>query len=724
MNKFFLLLILFFFFIKNVLASESNNFCYNNSDYIKYNKLYNLDKIEIRFLNQKKWVKNIFSIIRDTGWIENDLKKSHRAKLTFKFKNGFKCKEIAKLRFSGDSTDHYKIIDDFKIITSLNVKLINSNINNITEFKLFLPITRFGDNEIFATNLLRELNFFSPKTKKIQIIFEGDKNEYEYLFQEKISKELIESYGFTEGPILEGDQRFYNTGIEKLNLARIINANWATRSWRNAYISISALSHLNKLYLKFYQSDSHPLNIPYKYLNNQISFFDKNNINNFYDEIVFALGGNHALNPHNRTFYFNFLENNFYPIYYDGNIKWPQNIEYKKISNKKVSKKLSEIDLDKLYNLNSKSGIKVTNKDYTKKNIEKTNQNLIHAELIKSTLNKNKIQNTSYEKYFSKYNDQKIKLIFFDSKPNNFIVCNYDSSNCENKKFSLKEIRRILSQRYNLNDNFRYIFVSDSFDEYYNGEIKEKNNKWVILKIDEIFFAKFIKDKISVNIDTKNRIINIYQKNSDGRIIFYSKNKISNWKIKFNSDQMINLKNQQSKKENLDGCITFYEMNFKNLTLEIKNGACEDSINFIRSNGLIDEINIFNSMSDGLDMDFSNIIINRAKVNKSGNDCVDMSFGKYKIKNLELSNCKDNGISLGEQSTLASNILNVSNSRNAIAVKDSSEANLNSLISKNNKFCFRIYNKKNEFLGGKLNLENLNCDSNYYIDSVSKYKLK
>ena len=66
----------------------------------------------------------------------------------------------------------------------------------------------------------------------------------------------------------------------------------------------------------------------------------------------------------------------------------------------------------------------------------------------------------------------------------------------------------------------------------------------------------------------------------------------------------------------------------------------------------------------------------------------------------------------------------MSNSRNAIAVKDSSEASLNSLISKNNKFCFRIYNKKNEFLGGKLNLENLNCDSNYYVDSVSKYKLK
>ena len=32
-----------------------------------------------------------------------------------------------------------------------------------------------------------------------------------------------------------------------------------------------------------------------------------------------------------------------------------------------MSKKLSEIDLDKLYNLNSKSGIKLTNKDYIKK---------------------------------------------------------------------------------------------------------------------------------------------------------------------------------------------------------------------------------------------------------------------------------------------------------------------------------------------------------------------
>ena len=92
------------------------------------------------------------------------------------------------------------------------------------------------------------------------------------------------------------------------------------------------------MYLKFYQSGSHPLNISYKFLNNQTSVFDKNNINNFYDEIVFALGGNHALNPHNRTFYFNYLENNFYPIYYDGNINWPQNLAYNKISKKDVKK--------------------------------------------------------------------------------------------------------------------------------------------------------------------------------------------------------------------------------------------------------------------------------------------------------------------------------------------------------------------------------------------------
>ena len=60
-------------------------------------------------------------------------------------------------------------IDDINFLTSLNIELIDSNIDSITGFRLFLPHTRAdnGKIEIITTNLLRELGFFAPRTKKI-----------------------------------------------------------------------------------------------------------------------------------------------------------------------------------------------------------------------------------------------------------------------------------------------------------------------------------------------------------------------------------------------------------------------------------------------------------------------------------------------------------------------------------------------------------------------------
>lgn len=173
--------------------------------------------------------------------------------------------------------------------------------------------------------------------------------------------------------------------------------------------------------------------------------------------------------------------------------------------------------------------------------------------------------------------------------------------------------------------------------------------------------------------------------------------------------------------ESLDGCITIYETEIENIKLNINNGVCEDSLNIVRSKGIIDKIYISNSFKDGLDMDFSNVKINEIEVDISGNDCVDMSFGNYNINSLNLNECKDNAVSIGEKSNLNSKNLYVKNSLNALAVKDSSKVNLKSLISKNNNFCFKLYNKKQEFLGGELKLNKLVCDSQYTVDNNSTF---
>ena len=49
-----------------------------------------------------------------------------------------------------------------------------------------------------------------------------------------------------------------------------------------------------------------------------------------------ALGGTHALRPHNRNYYFNTLEDIFEPIYYDGNFDFKK-IDISKMNESKIN---------------------------------------------------------------------------------------------------------------------------------------------------------------------------------------------------------------------------------------------------------------------------------------------------------------------------------------------------------------------------------------------------
>ena len=280
-----------------------------------------------------------------------------------------------------------------------------------------------------------------------------------------------------------------------------------------------------------------------------------------------------------------------------------------------------------------------------------------------------------------------------------------------------------MSQTYKKNTKYKYIFVSNDFNNYSEKDyIPSKNKNWINLETKNLKI-KFVKKKIKIDIDEIEKIINIEQVEKDGRVILYSDKTIEKWKINFNSN--LNYKQNiplSGTLESLDGCITIYESKIDNIDVNISNGICEDSLNIVRSSGNINQINIKNSFKDGLDMDFSDIKINSIEIDNSGNDCVDMSFGNYNIFSLKLNSCKDNAVSIGEKSNLISNDLYAVNSLNALAVKDSSIVKLTSLYSKNNKFCFKLYNKKQEFLGGTLKLSNLFCDSKYVVEKNSNYK--
>ena len=49
----------------------------------------------------------------------------------------------------------------------------------------------------------------------------------------------------------------------------------------------------------------------------------------------------------------------------------------------------------------------------------------------------------------------------------------------------------------------------------------------------------------------------------------------------------------------------------------MQENSSEDTLNFINASGIIDKIEITNSLSDGLDVDFSNLKINQISITKS-----------------------------------------------------------------------------------------------------------
>ena len=411
--------------------------------------------------------------------------------------------------------------------------------------------------------------------------------------------------------------------------------------------------------------------------------------------------------------------------------------DFKSLEYNKILHELKNLNLNKLGIKNINSGATSYSRDKLEKYISKIINHYSEElnDIIVSYYNYNtleskeiiidEIKKQNVNSHYSKFAGKKIKLIFFNKKPNEFLICNHDISDCNKKNISLDEIGEIVSQRYKNNSEFIYIFVTSDLNKYKNNNFVAYKSKWERIDINENFYAKKTIEGMDLKFDLKNKEIVIEQKNPSGRVVFFTKKEIENWKINFSSKKNFDEKKLLISKNDMDGCITFYNSNFKNLTLLSNEGFCEDSINLIRSKGSIKEIYINNAYKDGLDMDFSKINIKSINVINSGNDCVDVSFGNYQVEDFELENCFDNGISVGEKSNLISDNLIIKNSETGLAVKDSSKVVANFLNSENNKNCFKIYNKKPEFLGGHLVLGNMNCNNNSYnVEYGSRFILK
>ncbi len=769
-GMFFLLILCFGFFqlininidntAKNQRLKSCNKLSYEQSLFLN-SKNFKSFKANLVIDEWKKWqVINIKDLINYEKYNQFTNRKRVSGKLFIYNKNQKKCFFKIKLRAHGDQKDHR----DGDYLPSLQVQIVKGNIFGITNFLLLRPTQRGHSNEIFASHLLRSIGLMAPRTAMVDIEFLSGK--YKFVFQEKIRKEFLEFSNKKEGPIFEGDERFvFNLGDVPFVNHRLSNSNYIKKNSNNEYMAEKALSILNMYAANHTQKMHRGWLVDYYSMQNNFDRFDFESLDIF-DSIMFAMDALAGLSLQDRRFYYDSIQSKFIPIFYDGiptlfdkrnrfidkKIKL-QNLTFVekgymqffypslfegKISNSAVKgsheaiKLIEGIEFDYFFKNLEKLGTNISSEDTNKaistiisrlKSIKNINQNKIFDFKV---LNKSLFDHRSTQKF-------KIQKIFFNSVDNkNYEMCGVKIEICNTYQKNIFKKDKLLSQEEKFKKN-DLIFVSKTNNkDLLEGWFHQKNIKGPLSKFEitkDVFVLKSEKG-ISFKVLKKEKKILINKSDLSGRIVFSGK-LLKGWKISFlDKSNIENLNSDQkhflSDENGLTGCLTFFNIKLENVLIDAKNAKCEDSINFINVSGSIDSINVSNSLSDGIDFDFSNLKIGKLTSINSKNDCIDFSYGEYLIEKVLVESCGDKGISVGENSNVEIKKLISKNSNIGVASKDGSITRINNAFLENMNICFSAYNKKQEFNGSLLDINNYQCNNysqKYDFDDQSIIKL-
>lgn len=683
--------------------------------------------ISIEISNSKKWAINGLKLLMDNKKnIDPKRKKKFKATVQVTYPFGI-CLYQAKVRQSGDWRDHLDYSNG-NLYQSLDVDLKDGNIANAVKFKLFLPKTRLGNNEILATLLLRKLDFIAPKTFMVEVKVNDVSGSY--LFQERDAKELLEGMKRREGPIFEGDERliwsfkdFKNFTLESVSGVSLVNGKWAQRGYSSSKMALNAFTDLQRHYVvrALEPGNSHYIN-PNEQHQGSVAFAN-------YHAITIALGGLHALRTHNRKFYWNALANEFEPIYYDGNIsfsalsglkifdlnpfeteRFRKNIQSSNIE--ELRKKLNDIKLNDfilefaaLANLPVESASSFV--------IPKLNQVIKNLDFLSDFATKNQIiqvqevnYKTAQNKFISRTKNHGLQQEFIEPdrkiNPTGFSFDCVKKSACAKFNINAQQLSKLMTDQ--IYDDRRYIImpsveeknIPPSYSDTEVGHIKVRHSKGA-----------------QVDYDAENKKLSLYQSLPDDWFLIKEAKMI---------DLTISLVGLRPRREDvgveqrfnelgLTGCLTFYKVTFEQANIESINGACEDSLNIVSSRGNISSISITNGLSDAVDMDFSEISVIQLIINQAGNDCLDVSGGLYSINSAKLTNCTDKGVSVGEASDMRIGNILIDHAAIGASSKDSSELLIDHYSASNVERCLEAFQKKMEFAGGRISIENHNCDN-------------
>ena len=396
--------------------------------------------------------------------------------------------------------------------------------------------------------------------------------------------------------------------------------------------------------------------------------------------------------------------------------------------------KLNNIDINDLNTKITLSGLDLSNNDLKNK-ITKIIQNLNNIKnyykenSVKETVDHNKFKpiDNILNIFFKNLNEIDPSALLIQHNNEKLLRCEMYLENCKFYNILEEDLLDLLEGELKI-DNVNYQYIGKDIDlDSLNSKINEKFKIYKDIKI-------FYEEGINIDINEEKNTIKIDQ-NKIGSRVYISNGKLENISIIFNGFRISENKisdtfkppNYPINQRGLTGCISFINIYFDNIDLTANNSNCEDAINLINTSGKINTIFVQNSFSDALDADFSELRINNLKISSANNDCADFSAGKYELIKLDLNNCGDKGVSIGEKSNVKISNINANNVDVGIATKDSSTLSLKNASFQNLRTCISAYNKKQEFHGGFIKVENFNCKkftNKFEIDKVSKIIFK
>ena len=757
---FCLLIIIFNLFSFNYLYSSELKEC--SIDNFDYNSKYILPKkIEVTTPNSNLWYKKILrSSFSINGRIVKKYKTYQKAKIKIIYNENLICNYSGKIRIHGGGLSH---VDRDLKISSIRVKLKNGHVNNIYEFALIMKnhenIKTLQKDEanyesIFASTLFRELNFLSPLTFNTQVAI-NSKEFYNYSFVEMPSIEMSKRHMRNNGVFLSGNKNNFSSeenlgkSPRTIILGRIKDSSGI--SDYNKSVLLSSLDKLNFLYLNSLgignganccEGYEDGINLRKLYYNKKFILLNLENNKNKkelakiskYNLLMNSLKGDHGFNLEDRIFFYNPTFDKLEPVLnqIESNIlKNDKDLEiftfeYEKEYIKPLIQDIRNINRKKFKNELAKLGLIINNEK-----LELIFSNIINNLKILSQSKLLKSFNPIYTKdYFNNHYDKSLSfnLVFGKSYADFFEICNIKLTTCEKIKIKSETISKLINDKFIDIDGYKNksLFVRSSKNNYLNNHYKNKNGIKGFNKknINNNLILHFNTDENQIKI--LKDVVMIQQKNEKDRFVFEG-NSDQKLNIKFKGINKNNYINYKRDKNMLGGCITFLNSKIKNINIESKDALCPKALEVLNSNIIFEGLNIYNAATDGFDAEFSNVSIKNSTINKTNGECIGVKKGKYFFSNLDLQNCYDKAISIGEFSTAKLKNLYINTATYGIVSKDSSKIDVSDFEILNASYCMAAYKGKFNYGGSKILAKNYslkNCkEEKMKIDNFSTFKI-